>query len=308
MGGREEGAVEMADSFILPRVVTGREPQHLLITLLGDYWRGQREMIPSSALADLLAEFGVSEASARQAMRRLRNRDLLVQSKIGRQTYYGTPDRVAGPSAERRKRVFSFGLDFTDWDQEWTVLAFSIPEKERDVRRQLRHKLSELKFGMLYDAVWISPHNRVDAALALLETFEVGDATVMRSKIVPRPGHDLSFAEVFGIDELGQRYEEFADRLEPLVERVRDGRVSPSEALVLRTEVMSSWLNFRRSDPNLPFELLPSNWPRRRARELTYGIYDELGAAAEARFRQIVARADRELAQLASHHTSHDGL
>lgn len=298
--------IDRADSFILPKSAMGREPQHLLLTLLGDYWRGRQEMIPSSALVELLAEFDVTEVSARQAMRRLRNRDLLVQEKIGRQTYYGTPEYVAGPSMERRRRVLRFGFDFLEWDGLWTVVTFSIPERERDVRRQLRHRLAELKFGMLQDAVWVSPHHRAEQMIEILASFGVVDASVMRAEIIERPGFERSFSEVFGLAELNVEYRQFAEQFEPMVELVNAGKVAPSDALVLRTEVMSNWLQFRRSDPALPAELLPADWERSRAREVTYRIYDDLGAAAEARFKQVLGNHDRDLAQLVSHHTSRD--
>lgn len=291
-------------TFHLPRSVTGREPQHLLMTLLGDYWRGRTETIPASVLVDLLAEFDITEASARQAMRRLRNRGLLAHEKIGRQSYYGSPEYVTAESQERKRRVLRFGLDFTDWDGSWTVVSFSVPEKERETRRHLRHELTELKFGMLHDAVWISPRRRVEQAIDLLDKYEVSDANVMQSKILERPGYQRSFSEVFGIEEMSEQYREFIARFEPMIERVREGKLSLSDALVLRTEVMTTWLQFRHIDPNLPVEVLPAGWPRIRAREVNYAIYDGLGTAAEARFKQIVARADPELAKLTSHYVS----
>ncbi|GFJ95065.1 hypothetical protein [Phytohabitans rumicis] len=47
----------------LPRMQAGGSPQHLLLTLLGDYWYGQRAPLPSAALVALLG----SSASPRSA-------------------------------------------------------------------------------------------------------------------------------------------------------------------------------------------------------------------------------------------------
>ena len=71
----------------LPRSQVGTNPQHLLITLLGDYWYGRTEHLPSAALVELLAEFDISEPSARAALNRLTKRGLLLSSKRGRNTY-----------------------------------------------------------------------------------------------------------------------------------------------------------------------------------------------------------------------------
>src|SRR3954462_13731339 len=54
----------------LPRAQAGAQPQHLLLTLLGDYWFQRDEHLPSAALVDLLAEFGVSAGGARAALSR----------------------------------------------------------------------------------------------------------------------------------------------------------------------------------------------------------------------------------------------
>ena len=40
----------------MPRFQVGFPPQHLLLTLLGDYWSKRCEPLPSAALVDLLAE------------------------------------------------------------------------------------------------------------------------------------------------------------------------------------------------------------------------------------------------------------
>ncbi|HEY3240474.1 MAG TPA: hypothetical protein VGL92_12965, partial [Acidimicrobiia bacterium] len=52
-------------------------PRHLLLTLLGDYWFGRTEHLPSAALVRLLEEFGVSATAARTALSRLARRGLL---------------------------------------------------------------------------------------------------------------------------------------------------------------------------------------------------------------------------------------
>lgn len=288
----------------LPRSQVGNEPQYLLITLLGDYWFGREELIPSAALVALLAEFGVSESSSRQAMRRLATRGLLVHERVGRTAYYGSRRNSSAVTAERLRRAVGFGSRYPDWDGKWTVVSFSVPEKARDVRRWLRNGLRSHKFGLLNDAIWVSPHDRVADAEALLDRLGVADASIMRAELLPRASQPMSFSNVFELEQLGTDYLEFIDRHEPMVEVARSGRVTPSEALVLRTGLMSDWLSFRVKDPELPESLLPADWPRRRAHEVFISIYDSVGATAESRFRQILGAVDPGLATLVTHHTT----
>lgn len=293
-----------ADSSRLPRPHTGNEPQHLLITLLGDYWFARTELIPSAALVGLLAEFGANENASRQAMRRLTTRGSLAQSKSGRTTFYGIPERIVAAQRARLSRAVQFGQDFTDWDGNWTVVTFSIPESERDVRRLLRNGLRSLKFGALQDGVWISPYDLRPEALELLDELHVIRGGVMTARWLNRGTNAAGIADAFELSELAEKYVEFATRHTEVLEKARAGAFSPAEALVTRTMVTNEWLSFRAIDPELPVAILPDDWPRKRARAVFIQIYDLLGPAAEVRFQEIIARHDAELATLAEHHSS----
>ncbi|MDQ0779784.1 hypothetical protein QF026_008250 [Streptomyces aurantiacus] len=82
------------------------------------------------------------------------------------------------------------------------------------------------------------------------------------------------------------------------------GLISPAQALRTRTELRAAWRRLPETDPDLPAELLPSDWDRPRAQQVFLQIYDRLGPLAELRFRQILATVSPELAELASHHDS----
>lgn len=293
--------------FTIPRSATGTDPQHLLVTLLGDYWWGNTEAVPSAALVDLLSEFGTTENSARQAIRRLTARGMLIASKQGRSTFYARPQKTATATATRLERAMSFGRTYPAWDGRWTVVVFSVPEEHRDVRRHLRNGLRELGFALLQEAVWVSPHDRASAAAELLARLGVATATVMRSDFVSRPGRPLDVGAVFELEALAAEYRQFIDDFAGDVHESVAGRLAPAPALLLRTRVMGRWLGFRFTDPELPREMLPPDWPRDRAREVFLAIYDSLGAPAERRFSEIIGRYDPSLARLTSHHVSQDG-
>ncbi|TWF75321.1 PaaX-like protein [Pseudonocardia hierapolitana] len=66
----------------------------------------------------------------------------------------------------------------------------------------------------------------------------------------------------------------------------------------------ADWRHFPETDPDMPAELLPPDWPREHAQRVFVQIYDRLGPLAELRFREILARTDPGLAALARHHDS----
>ncbi|HTT27237.1 MAG TPA: PaaX family transcriptional regulator C-terminal domain-containing protein [Solirubrobacteraceae bacterium] len=285
----------------LPRTQLGTTPQHLLMTLLGDYWFERSEHLPSAALVDLLAEFAISEPSARAALNRLAKRGLLVSSKAGRNTYYGVSPRAVPLLRETLKRLVAFGARETrSWDGAWTIVAFSVPEVHRDVRHSIRTTLRWLGFAALYDGLWCSPWLEQDAALAMLSDLGVRSATVMRARIDPRSA--VQAGSAWDLEALKQQYLEFDEEFSPMLDDVRRGTLTASEALIARTTVMDSWRRFLGVEPFLPADLLPSDWPRASMRELFLELYDNLAPVAKARCQQIVAKHSPELATLVTHH------
>jgi phenylacetic acid degradation operon negative regulatory protein len=293
-----------------PRPQSGGLPQHLLVTLLGDYWFGQREQLPSAGLVDLLGEFGISASGARAALGRLARRQLLEPAKAGRRTYYGLT-----PTAERLfnaelARIMSFGAgDGEPWDGTWLVVAFSVPEEQRDLRHLLRSRLRWQGFAPLYDGVWVAPGRDESAVSAIMADVGVRTVTLLRATALAPglsgPGHPLS---AWNLGELRGTYEQFVSRFAPVLDRVRLGQVTASEALIARTELMDTWRRFPSLDPELPASVLPAGWPRGRSRDIFRQVYDGLGPLAELRVRQLVAAYSPEIADRAEHHTTASAL
>lgn len=295
---------------LMPRAQVGAQPQHLLVTLLGDYWFGDPEQLPSAALVEILAEFGISPTSARAALGRLTRRGLLQSSKVGRRTFYGLTPLAERVFHEGLRRILSFGIESShEWDGTWLVVVFSVPEDQRDVRHSLRSQLRWQGFAPLYDGVWVSPSGEESAVGTIISDLGLESATVLRSAaLYPASGgrgHPLS---AWDLDDLRTKYDQFIDEFAPLLDRVRRGHVTASEALLARTSVMDTWRRFPNLDPELPSGVLPDKWPRRLSRDIFTEVYDKLGPLAEFRVRQIIAGHAPELAHRARHFTTASAL
>lgn len=269
-----------------------QHPQHLLLTLLGDYWMAEGAVVPSAALVTLLAEFGISTPGARAALSRLARRDLMAADKIGRRTYYRLTERARRVLNEGLERIVSFGAEPEPWDGEWTYVAFSVPEVQRSSRHQLRTKLRWFGFAPLYDGLWVSPRARPSEVLEVLEELEVGSATVIRGRQEGTGGDYGRAVDAWDLDEVRDGYLMFIGGMEPILQRLSAGGVSPAEALRARTKVMDQWRMMPNLDPELPTALLPHEWPRDEARAVFRRAYDGLGDPATVRVRQIVAAHD----------------
>jgi phenylacetic acid degradation operon negative regulatory protein len=302
----EAQGVAKPDEPVMPRSQGGGRPQHLLVTLLGDYWLGHDEPLPSAGLVDLLDEFSVSATSARAALSRLTRRGLLQSSKSGRRTFYGLTPLAERTLTNGLSRILCFGAaPSKSWDGTWLVATFSIPEEQRDVRHVLRSRLRWQGFAPLYDGVWVSPRDDGFAIEEIVSDLGVETATLFRSSVIypqaGRAGHPLAAWDVSALRDI---YDQFVERFAPLVERIRLGQVTASEALVARTAVMDTWRHFPNLDPELPASQLPDEWPRERSREIFIQVYDGLGPLAEIRVQQIIAAHAPEIAQRLRHFTT----
>lgn len=307
VGLRGEGGDALAgDAIEDARAFPGSRPQHLLVTLLGDYWYQREESISSTALADLLAEFGVTEQNARAALSRLAHRGLLESVRHGRATHYRLTEQAAHTLAEGSGRIFSFGRRTRSWDGTWTCVAFSIPESMRSTRNMLRRRLRWLGFAPLYDAAWFAPRDRADAAAVIISELQVKSATIITGPIQETGGDDPLHA--WDLGALSARYEAFISRFTPVSDRARGPDIGYAEALLARTAIIDIWRTFPALDPELPGELLPAGWPLPTAAGLFAEVYDMLGPRATSRVKRVLGRHDPPAAELAAYHTSEDIL
>src|SRR5690606_7049221 len=201
-----------------PRTRQGSPPS-LLLTLLGDYWWGQAEPLPSAALVELLADFGVSDVAARAALSRMVKHGLLASSRSGRNTFYSMTERAQGVMREGAERIVAFGRGEDDWDGRWSIVAFSVPEANRSAREALRTRLRWLGFAPLFDALWISPHSRHEQALAELTELGVSNATAFVAASPSLPEGSLAPQSAWDLSGLAELYSSFVTTWEPKIGR-----------------------------------------------------------------------------------------
>lgn len=257
------------------------------MTLLGDYWRAGGPALPSGGLVAVLAEFGIAPANARATLSRLTQRGILTRTKDGRRTSY-QPTEQAWHTLQRGARRIFASTDGNAWDGTWTLIAFTLPLDDGDQRRLLRARLRWLTFWPLYDATWVTPHDRVEAVREQLSELGISDALVLRSKDLELlPGGKARLEAAWRIDELAAAYRAYLERYAELARRAGTGEVPHSEALIQRTELVDDWRALVRDDPDLPLEFLPPSFPRADARAMFLRTYEALARPATIRFQEL---------------------
>ncbi|MGY1551357.1 PaaX family transcriptional regulator [Microbacterium sp. A588] len=289
-----------------PRWQSGNNPQHLLVTILGDYWIGQREHFPTAALIRLVGDLGVSADSGRMSLGRLARRNVLQTQKTGRRTAYRFTDAIIPGAYMVGRAIASYGAS-SEWSGEWTLCAFSLPDARKETRRQLRSRLRMLGFAPVYDGLWASPLRRTNAARALLDELDVESGSVFTAVENPRDGHSpLSIGQ--GLEDIRVQLEGFTERWLPSQER--SAEFSPSESFIARTSMTHEFRRLISLDPNLPDVTLSDAWgkSRVRAREIFHSIYVETAEKATEHVSAVVAESAPSLAPLVHTHLPSDFL
>jgi phenylacetic acid degradation operon negative regulatory protein len=272
----------------LPRSRPDGGAQHLLATLLGSYGIGRAEPVPAGLFPQLLAEFGISPAGARNALSRVARRGLLEPIGAGRSRAY----RMTGAARilqERRTRQFTaFGEPPPPWDGKWTLVLYSLPEDDRTLRQALRTKLARAGFGAIRDGVWGTPRDRRTEAAEVVKLVAPSPAAVLRTELVVTVGSFLDLDRMFPLAALKAGYERFIQEFGPVRGQLQEGAVAPPEALVARTRLMDTWREFADADPDLPDELLPDGWPRTCARAVFTELDAGLRSLAVQRLRELL--------------------
>jgi phenylacetic acid degradation operon negative regulatory protein len=293
-------------SVSLPRSQQGPNPQHVTITLLGDFWRGNPAFVPSGAIVRLLGELAISESSARSALSRLTGRAVLTAAKHGRHTSYRLSERVEAVGAETVRHIFEAALEPPpQWDGEWTIVAFSLPSDRESQRSSLRTKLRWFGFAPLQDGVWVSAAPFSAALAAVLDEVPAEYVTAFRASVAS--SETLASRRVgaqSGLDELAERYRSVAAECARVRAAWDAGDLSPASAFRERILLMDAWRDLYRADPHLPADLLPPEWPRAAAGQAFVGVYDVLGPAAEEHARALVEPFALDPGDLPRHFTS----
>ncbi|KIF67406.1 PaaX family transcriptional regulator [Streptomyces sp. AcH 505] len=259
-------------------------PRSLIVTLYGAYGRTPDDApLAVAELIRLLGALGVDAPSVRSSVSRLKRRGLLVPGR--------TAQGAAGYALSGEAREL---LD--DGDRRiylrpaptlgdgWILAVFSVPEAERNKRHLLRSRLGGLGFGTAAPGVWIAPGR----------FYEETRHTLRRLGLDPYvdlfTGSHRGFAPTaeavtrwWDLPAVAGQHEEFLARHEPVLRawEKRDS-VPPEDAYRDYLRALDSWRHLPYTDPGLPAELLPDDWPGARSADVFFALHGRLRDAGLA--------------------------
>lgn len=235
---------------------SGKETSRsLLMTVLGEFVMPNGGSAWTKTLVAALELHGIRDKSARQVLARMEGRGWLERDRVGRQTRWRLSELATSVLSPGADRIYGFGRDRRTWDDRWLVLLASVPESDRPARYRMTQQLGWAGFGSLGQGMWISPWTETETAVAqVLRDLEI-DGTIFRSEIGTLGSPTRLAATAWDLPAIAVAYDDFlswSSSIAPTSDEVDAQRL---------TELVHRWRRFPLLDPELPSDLLPTDWP-----------------------------------------------
>ena len=254
----------------------------VLLTLLGEYVLPAAGNVWQETLIGALETLGYKTPAARRALARSVTAGWLRAERHGRRSRVHLTPATAEMLRSGTERIYSFGDPWT-WDGRWLLVVLRVPEERREVRHQVRTRLAWAGFGSLGGGLWISPH--VERERELHDATRAGSVAELvclprrdRRRRRPGEGRRRGVGPRRGL----RRPTAPSSRASAACARARR---RPSSAP--RRELVHEWRRFPFLDPDLPADMLPARWPRKRAHDLFGERHAQWHGAAQEYFGSL---------------------
>ncbi len=247
----------------------------LIITVYGDFIAPHGGTVWLGSFIRLVEPLGLNERMVRTSVYRLSQDKWLVSEQIGRKSYYSLTASGRRRFEHAYRRIYY--VPDERWDGEWqmVILPTTLAAPQRDA---LRKELSWAGYGTVAPGVLAHPSSDTDTLLEILQETGTHDKAVTMTArslgaLSSRPLQDLA-RECWNLEAIDATYREFSDRLRPALRALRTARsLDPEQCFQVQTLVMHDFRRALLHDPQLPEQLMPSDWSGLVARQLCRELY-----------------------------------
>lgn len=215
-------------------------------------------------LMALTRPFGVTAASLRTNLSRLKKKDFLSARPRGGKTAYFF---AAKGEAINANVALSFGEpDWTGWDKSFWGILLSLPAGDKKGRYRITKKLSLYRFAPLSPGFWMRPclpREKLERKLEIL--FRDDRCRMVRF----HPVRPFTKAEAAALWDIAGAQDEMRAAVRQAVDAMKRSRgLTPVEAFIERLTTGERIVAALFRDPLLPREFLPADWPAPELRRL----------------------------------------
>ncbi|MEM1045700.1 MAG: PaaX family transcriptional regulator C-terminal domain-containing protein [Pseudomonadota bacterium] len=239
----------------------------VIVTVFGDSIVPRGGEVWLGTLSGILAGLGIDDQAVRAAVSRLTKDGWLARERVGRNAYYRLLDAAGQDFANATDRIY--GPEPAAYDgQACIATARSAVQADPD------------RAANLIRAGW----GRIAAGVfcrfgAGADPPEKGFVTLCGSLDAEDARALVSLA--WDLADLAKAYNAFESSFTGLAHRGPED-FDDLESLLLRTLLIHAFRRVVLRDPMLPSDLMPKDWPGRRARRIAAALYQTLSPGAES--------------------------
>lgn len=266
----------------------------LITTVFGDSIAPRGGSVWLGSLIKVMADFGIGERLVRTSVFRLAQDGWLQSTQIGRRSYYSLTTEGREKFEQATNRIY--GEPVSSWDGQWCLILLSgIDAAARD---SVRKECGWLGFGALSTNVLAHPAPDMGDLDVTLRRLGLDDELVVMTGQTVRGEVSMSALAraSWNLDDIDERYAQFVQRFRPLMsEYGKNTDVAPNTAFLIRTLLIQEYRKILLRDPQLPAELLPSDWNGAAAYQLCRNLYRAVHTQADAYLSEVMETANGPL-------------
>lgn len=239
--------------------------QSMIFTLMGDYFYHEGEFAVRDIIK-MMQTLGYTDQAVRSALSRMCSNNWLKNRRVGNKSYYCLTGKSKMLLDRGYHRIFFTYQRSYEWNGQWQILTYSIPEEKRNLRAKLRKELAWLGYGVLSYGCWISPYDlseeirKIVVSLGISKNIQVFEASFLgyatEKELVAKCWNLNKTSKAYDIF-----YKKYYRRFQTLKRKLTNtGHLEPAECFVERVLLIHEYRKFPFLDPGLPLRLLPDNW------------------------------------------------
>lgn len=294
------------ESFLAERPVRANS---LIITVYGDSIAPHGGTVWLGSFIRLVESLGLNDRMVRTSVFRLSKEKWLVSEQIGRKSFYSLTATGRRRFEHAYRRIYDDPR--TQWDGDWQLVLTGgklAPAQRNALRRELLWE----GFGIIAPGVLAHPTANSDSLLDILQDTGAHDkVVVMQARTLgalsSRPLQDLVH-ECWGLEAIAEDYKGFIERFRPVLRALqRASSLDPEQCFLVRTLLIHEFRRVQLRDPQLPKQLLSSDWPGEKARQMCRELYGVTQCGAEQHLMDVLETIDGPLPEPAPYFYSRFG-
>lgn len=285
----------------------------LIITVYGDAIAPHGGRIWLGSLIRLLEPFGLNGRLVRTSVFRLSKENWLTSEQVGRRSYYSLTSSGRRRFETAYRRIYA--MPQQNWDGQWCLVFSGLPGLDNEQRELIRQELSWQGFGVIAPGVLAHPGRDTGEVLETLQDLELQDRVVVMTANGIERLNEQALQEWIGscwdLQRLGEDYRGFLEQFRPVWRSLSTAEqpLDPELCFLVRTLLIHDYRRVLLRDPQLPEQLLPTDWAGTAARLLCRNLYRLLQEPSERHLLNLLETAEGPLPEAAAYfYTRFGGL